>query len=237
MIKKLNHMKTIVVTGASKGIGFETALNLIGQGHKVIAVARSEDKLDNLKRTADSNNIITLATDITKESGQHSLKDVISDLQEIDCLINNAGMVLNKSFVDTTDQEWNSVFEINLFAPIQLIKVLKPYFNSKSHIVNISSMGGFQGSDKYPGLAAYSTAKGALAILSESLSEEFSSDGISVNCLCLGAVQTEMLAKAFPGFNAPVQPKEMGDFIANFALNGHQFMNGKILPVSLNNPE
>lgn len=230
-------MKTIVVTGASKGIGFETALKLVELDNKVIAVARSKDKLNELKLSANSDNLITLTADITQESGRDSIKNTVAKFNTIDCLINNAGMVLNKSFMDTTTQEWDLVFGVNLFAPIQLIKTLKPYFSSKSHIVNISSMGGFQGSDKFPGLTAYSTAKGALAILSESLSVEFSADEISVNCLSLGAVQTEMLAEAFPGFNAPVQPKEMGGFIANFALNGHQFMNGKILPVALNNPE
>ncbi|MFY0683642.1 MAG: SDR family oxidoreductase [Balneola sp.] len=230
-------MKTIVVTGASKGIGFETALKLVELDNKVIAVARSKDKLNELKLSANSDNLITLTADITQESGRDSIKNTVAKFNTIDCLINNAGMVLNKSFMDTTTQEWDLVFGVNLFAPIQLIKTLKPYFSSKSHIVNISSMGGFQGSDKFPGLTAYSTAKGALAILSESLSVEFSADEISVNCLSLGAVQTEMLAEAFPGFNAPVQPKEMGSFIANFALNGHQFMNGKILPVALNNPE
>ncbi|MEP1150802.1 MAG: SDR family oxidoreductase [Balneola sp.] len=230
-------MKTIVVTGASKGIGFETALKLVELDNKVIAIARSEDKLNELKLIANSDNLITLTANITQESGLDSIKNTVAKFNSIDCLINNAGMVLNKPFMDTTIQEWDLVFGVNLFAPIQLIKTLKPYFSSDSHIVNISSMGGFQGSDKFPGLAAYSTAKGALAILSESLSVEFSADGISVNCLSLGAVQTEMLAEAFPGFNAPVQPKEMGGFIANFALNGHQFMNGKILPVALNNPE
>ena len=230
-------MKTIVVTGASKGIGFETALKLVELDNKVIAIARSEDKLNELKLTANSDNLVTLTADITQESGLDSIKSTVAQFNSIDCLINNAGMVLNKSFMDTTIQEWDLVFGVNLFAPIQLVKLLKPYFSSDSHIVNISSMGGFQGSDKFPGLAAYSTAKGALAILSESLSVEFSADGISVNCLSLGAVQTEMLAEAFPGFNAPVQPKEMGSFIANFALNAHQFMNGKILPVALNNPE
>ena len=230
-------MRTIVVTGASKGIGFETSLHLLKSGHRVIAIARSEDKLTKLKLKSGSNNLHLVTADITKETDLIAIKNIVSEIGQIDCLINNAGMVLNKPFMETTDQEWASIFDVNLFAPIKLIKTLKPFFNTDSHIVNIGSMGGFQGSNKFSGLAAYSTAKGALAILSESLSTELASDGIAVNCLCLGAVQTEMLAEAFPGYNAPVQPIEMGNFIADFALKAHQFMNGKIIPVSLNNPE
>lgn len=230
-------MKTILVTGASKGIGYETALALLNSGNKVVAVARSTDKLLALKENADSELVHIVTADITTESGLDSIKKVISKAGNIDGLINNAGMVLNKPFMETSKQEWQSVFDVNFFAPVHLIRELKSFFNKKAHIVNIGSMGGFQGSDKFAGLASYSTAKGALAIFSESLSAEFSSEEIAVNCLCLGAVQTEMLAEAFPGYQAPVQPKDMGAYICEFTLNAHKFMNGKIIPVSLNNPE
>ena len=105
-----------------------------------------------------------------------------------------------------------------------------------SHIVNITSMGGFQGSSKYKGLAYYSASKAALACLTECLATEFSEAGIKVNCLALGAVQTEMFEEAFPGYKAPVDAREMGEFIADFALKGHKFFNGKILPVAVGNP-
>lgn len=230
-------MKTILITGASKGIGYETALALLKSGNKVVAIARSTDRLNELKKEADSKLLHIVTADITTEDGIDSIKRIISKSGNIDGLINNAGMVLNKAFIETSKQEWQSIFDVNLFAPIHLIRNLKSFFNKKAHIVNIGSMGGFQGSDKFPGLAAYSTAKGALAIFSESLSAEFSTEGIAVNCLCLGAVQTEMLAEAFPGYQAPVQPKEMGKYISEFTLTGHMFMNGKVIPVSLNNPE
>jgi NAD(P)-dependent dehydrogenase (short-subunit alcohol dehydrogenase family) len=110
-------------------------------------------------------------------------------------------------------------------------------FNNPSHIVNISSMGGFQGSAKFPGLSAYSVSKGALSILTEALSTEFASKDIRVNALCLGAVQTEMFEEAFPGFKAPLSAEEMGHYIADFALTAHRFYNGKILPVSLEDPD
>ena len=108
--------------------------------------------------------------------------------------------------------------------------------NTNSHIVNIGSMGGFQGSAKFKGLSLYSAAKGAVAVLTESMAEEFKERGIKVNALALGAVQTEMLASAFPGYKAPLTAGQMAEFIADFALNGHKYFNGKILPVSLSTP-
>jgi NAD(P)-dependent dehydrogenase (short-subunit alcohol dehydrogenase family) len=97
-------------------------------------------------------------------------------------------------------------------------------------------MGGFQGAAKFPGLSAYSSSKAALAGLTECLAEELKSKNISVNCLAIGAVQTEMLAKAFPGYKAPLKPNQMAEFICNFALTGHTYFNGKIIPVASTTP-
>jgi len=228
-------MKNILITGASKGIGFETALNLAECGHQVIATARSSEELKVL--TSENQNISIVAADLTSDKDLSALVNKVDETAGVDILINNAGMLVNKPFIDTSDSDWEKVFGVNFFAPVRLIKKIKPYLNQGSHIVNIGSMGGYQGSDKFPGLSAYSAAKGALAILTESLSTEFSSDRISVNCLCLGAVQTKMLEQAFPGYEAPVSAQEMGEFISQFSLTAHKYMNGKIIPVSLNNPE
>ena len=97
-------------------------------------------------------------------------------------------------------------------------------------------MGGFQGSLKFAGLTAYSTAKAALCAFTEMFAEEYKATNIHMNCLCLGAVQTEMLAQAFPGYEAPTSPEQMANFIANFAEHSGQLLNGKIIPVSASNP-
>jgi NAD(P)-dependent dehydrogenase (short-subunit alcohol dehydrogenase family) len=107
---------------------------------------------------------------------------------------------------------------------------------SPSHIVNIGSMGGFQGSAKFAGLSAYSASKAALHNFTECLAEELKERKISVNCLALGSAQTEMLEKAFPGYESPVMAFEMGKYIADFALTGHKFFNGKVLPVAVTTP-
>ena len=97
-------------------------------------------------------------------------------------------------------------------------------------------MGGVQGSAKFAGLAAYSSSKGALITLMELLAEEYKEKGISFNALALGAVQTEMLQEAFPGYRASVSAERMGQYIAEFALSGHELYNGKVLQVSNSTP-
>lgn len=229
-------MKIIIVTGASQGIGYSTSLELARTGHHVFAIARSKSKLAVLENEQVDGKITTISADLTQQSGIETILSALTDVDSIDALINNAGALINKAFMETSIDEWMQQFDINVLTTVRLVKALKSKLHPGSHIVNVSSMGGFQGSSKFPGLSAYSSSKGALTILSECLSTEFISDRIAVNCLCLGAVQTEMLEQAFPGYQAPTDAHQMGEFIANFALSAHTFYNGKVLPVALNNP-
>lgn len=229
-------MKTIVITGASKGIGRATALQLSTLGHRVIALARSEKLLQSLSEESAEGEIIAIPCDLTSQEDLENLSTELSDLESIDGIIHNAGALINKPFMETSLDDWQHQLNVNLLSVVSLTKLLKPKLKYGSHIVTIGSMGGFQGSSKFPGLSAYSASKGATSILTECLSTEFSGDGIAVNCLCLGAVQTEMLGRAFPGYDAPLEPQEMGEFISDFTLKAHSFMNGKIIPVALNNP-
>lgn len=153
-----------------------------------------------------------------------------------DVVINNAATLLNKPFGMYTLHDLESQFHVNVFAPFLFLQALGPFLRESSHVVNIGSMGGFQGSAKFPGLSAYSATKGALAVFTECLAEEWKDRGIRVNCLALGSVNTEMLSEAFPGYKAPIDPEEMAVFVADFALNGHQFFSGKVLPVSISVP-
>ncbi len=228
--------KTIIITGASRGIGKETAISLAEKDHRLIAVARTEKSLELLQQQYPEN-IHPFAADLTDPEQLSQLADFASaTLGSVDILINNAGALVNKPFAELEMDDWQHMLDVNLLANVALTKALLPHFNDDAHIVNISSMGGFQGSAKFPGLSAYSVAKGAVSILSECLAVELSDYSISVNALCLGAVQTEMLDEAFPGFEAPVSAGQMGKYIAAFALEGSAFYNGKVLPVALNDP-
>ena len=155
---------------------------------------------------------------------------------KVDVLINNAGVLLNKSFAETTMNDFEMVYKTNVYGVAELTRVVLPFMNNNSHVVTISSMGGVQGSMKFPGLAAYSSSKGAVITLTELLAEEYKSSGISFNVLALGAVQTEMLEEAFPGYEAPISSLEMAHYIVDFALTGNKFYNGKLLQVSSSTP-
>ena len=157
-------------------------------------------------------------------------------MKEVDILINNAGYLVNKPFEDLRDDDFDKMFNVNVKSVFKIIQQLLPLFSPNAHIVNISSMGGFQGSAKFSGLSLYSASKGALNTLTECLAEELKERNIKVNSLSLGAVNTEMLKEAFPSYHAAVEAIEMADFIKQFAENAHHYMNGKIIPISGSTP-
>lgn len=232
----------IIVTGASSGVGFEAVIELISKNeNRVIALARSANKLQRLYQIAKDLNpectLYPLQFDIVQDDYEHAFVPFVKKaLGSVNILINNAGTLINKPFTKLEDKDWVDMLETNVIGHVKMIKNLLPLFNEPSHILNIGSMGGFQGSAKFPGLAAYSASKGALHILTECLAEELKEKNIKVNCLALGSAQTEMLEKAFPNYQSPVMAFEMGKFIADFALTGSKFFNGKIIPVALNTP-
>ena len=223
--------KTIVVTGASKGIGLEIVRFLVAQGHTVYALSRDIKALESSKK------LHPIGIDLTDEESLIKLAEQLSSNQiSIDALINNAGSLINQSFSTTTKNDFEAIYRVNVFGLASITRLLLPLISSKGHVVNISSMGGIGGSAKFPGLSAYSSSKGAVNILTELLAEEYKETGPFFNGLALGAVQTEMLAKAFPGFQAPLSAEEIAPYIAQFALTGQQFYNGKILPISSSTP-
>lgn len=223
-------MKNVIITGASRGIGFELTKLFSAKGFKVIALSRNVSKL-NLP------NVTAFQLDISSEKSISKIvKLILNDFNKVDILINNAGSLINKPFSQTSFNDFESIYKVNVFGLAELIRLLLPCFHKNSHVVNISSIGGIGGSSKFPGLSAYSSSKGALNILTEMLSEEFKDSGPSFNCLALGAVQTEMLEEAFPGFQAKVSPLEMANYIYNFSIEGNKLFNGKTIPVSTSNP-
>jgi short-subunit dehydrogenase len=233
----------IVITGASKGIGFETAKSLASMGnHNIVAISRDESKLKELKSACIRENIeahlFPIPYDLasTESFNEYLLTRIKNYIPQVDVLINNAGSLFNKPFTSISDTEIGEMINVNFISPARLIKSILTIMKQGGHVVNISSMGGFQGSTKFSGLSVYSASKAAIANLTECLAEEYKDQGIAFNCLAIGAVNTEMLSQAFPGYKAPLSATDMGKFIANFALTGNKYFNGKILPVSLSTP-
>ncbi len=222
----------IVITGAGKGIGFALVQAFLNEKHKVVAISRNIEKLAKLKES----NLFPLSFDLTEKDYSPLVAFTEENLKTVDILINNAGVLINKPFTYMEDDDFDLLFDVNVKTAFKMTQSLMPKLKQGSHIVNISSMGGLQGSVKFPGLSLYSASKGALIVLTESMALELDDVGVKVNALALGAVQTEMLSEAFPGYKAPLQPEEMAQFISNFALTGHQVFNGKVLPVSLSTP-
>lgn len=221
--------KRVIVTGASRGIGRALVDRFLDLGHEVWALSRNTDELNKIK------GIHTISIDLSEEQ---QIVDWVQScgVDYFDAVINNAGMLINKPFAETTYADFEAVYRVNVFGAAQLIRHLLPLLTTDSHILNISSMGGVNGTAKFPGLAAYSSSKGALGILTELLAEEFKDNGPRCNALALGAVQTEMLAEAFPDYKAPVSAPQMATYIADFSLNGHHLYNGKVLPISQSTP-
>jgi len=232
-------MKNIIITGAGHGIGRATVLKFMSMtDYKVVAISRSADRLAPFQTPDNRLLIVSFDLEEFQNEGNDLYNLIGQEMGHVDILINNAGLLINKPFASMSLDDARRMFEVNTLAPGRLIKLLLPLMGSErgTHIVNISSMGGFQGSEKFPGLHYYSASKGALAILTECLAEELNPMNIAVNCLALGAVQTEMMEKAFPGYKAPLSADEMAEFLADFAISGSRFFNGKILPVSVSVP-
>jgi len=224
-------MKTLLVTGASRGIGLEICKLAAKEGNNVIALSR------NIKPFSSIENIYPFSVDLSDEIPIKSFVEKIGlSFSKIDVLINNAGNLINKPFLKTSSEDFKKIFQVNLFAVASLIRLIFPLIDSKGHVVNICSMGGVQGTVKFPGLSAYSSSKGGLITLTELLAEEFKDMGPAFNALALGSVQTEMLEEAFPGYKASVSSTKMASYILDFAFNGHQFYNGKVLPIALSTP-
>ncbi|EJG01776.1 MULTISPECIES: SDR family NAD(P)-dependent oxidoreductase [Flavobacterium] len=225
-------MKNIIVTGTSRGIGYELALKFAEAGHQVLAISRKIPQT-----LLEHQNVTCLSVDLADETALDQVENFLSSTwKKVDAVVHNAGALLLKPFAETTQADFESIYKVNVFAVANLTRICIPYLEKGSHVVTISSIGGVRGSLKFAGLAAYSSSKGAVITLTELLAEEYKEKGISFNVLALGSVQTEMLNEAFPGYQAPISAEGMATYIYDFTLNGNKYFNGKVLEVSSTNP-
>jgi 3-oxoacyl-[acyl-carrier protein] reductase len=213
-------MKNVIITGTSRGIGIELAKFFSDAGHNVLALSRNAVPIQEMSLK----NCEAFSFDITKASDIEMVSAYIGEhWKQVDILINNSGLLVNDSFSEINIQDFRRVYEVNVFGVAAITQAVIPFMKKDGHVVTISSIGGIQGSLKFPGLSAYSSSKGAVITLSELLAEEFKETGPSFNVLALGAVQTEMLEEAFPGYKAPLTADEMASYIYDFALTANKF--------------
>lgn len=227
-------MKNIVVIGSSRGIG-KALVSTLSKNNTVLALSRNSDKLSIFE---NNENVIISKFDVSSDSAKEDLTRLITTtFKTVDVLINNAGILVNKPILEITKTDIDVSYNTNVFGLIRACQATIPFMEANGgHIVNIGSMGGFQGSSKFPGLSVYSSSKAAVASFTECLAEELKDTKIKANCLALGAAQTEMLEEAFPGYEAPLSASEMAEFIADFSLNSSKWINGKVLPISISTP-
>lgn len=228
----------IIITGASRGIGRETVNALVREhGAHVLAIARDRTALDQLQSQHDSTSVSTLVLDLLQPDAPARVQHAVGD-RRVHGFVHNAGLLLKKPLGAYAAEDLHRVFAVNVFAPLLLTQALMQQLagNPPGHVLHIASMGGFQDSAKFPGLAAYSASKAALACLAQCIAEEGKGLGVRSNCLAIGSVATEMLAAAFPGYTAPTTSEEMGRFVARFVIEGHKLFNGKVLPVATTTP-
>lgn len=227
--------KNLLIVGASSGIGFEIVKQLLKSNEvHVIAISRN---IKEIKSWENTSNLTVESIDLCSPTLKLDMIKLLESFESLDYVINNAGKLVNKSFLELTQSDILTSYKVNILGVFELLQVAIPKMIERGgHIVNISSMGAFQGAMKFSGLSTYSSSKAALVNLTEMLAEEFNGSKIRVNCLCLGAVQTQMLSDAFPGYKAEILPEEMASYIIDFTLHASKYMNGKIIPVSLTTP-
>ena len=232
----------IIVTGASRGIGHEV-VRIFSRSKKnhVVAISRNGKQLEKLvkecNRINPEANVTPYAFDLTQfDFYSLVLQRIETYMPHCDILINNAGNLIFKGFRKIKPEDFDTVFDLNVKGLFFFTQAILPMMNKGGHIVNISSLGGVQGSKKFEGLTAYSASKGAVSILTEALAVELQEEEIRVNCLALGGVNTEMFREAFPHAKASFTPNQIAQYIVDFATNGHKVYNGKVLPVSITTP-
>ncbi len=208
-------MSIALVTGASSGIGAATAIAFAEAGWDVMAAGRDEGRLEEVADVSDK--IVIWSGELgDSDECDELIADTIDEFGALDCLVNSAGILLRGDESETSDEDWRDTMTINLDVPFFLCRAAMPYLRKTTgSIVNISSNWGLQAGDR---AVAYSTSKGALIMLTKALAKDNAADGIRVNAICPGGVDTPMLAASAEAAGQDTQ--DYLDTAAQFSPNG-----------------
>lgn len=232
----------IIITGTSKGIGYELVKFFArNRQNHIVAISRNGKELKELaadcRKISPESHVTPYEFDLEQfDFYPFIVQRIETFIPKCDLLINNAGSLVNKPFKETSVEDFDRMFNVNIKSVFFFTQVLLPMLHKGAHVVNLSSIGGIERTKKYNGLTAYSSSKAALTVFTETLAEELKESEISVNCLALGSVQTEMFSRAFPGAKASFSTASIAQYIAEFAISGHKYFNGKVIPVSVSVP-
>ena len=184
-------MSVVLVTGASSGIGAAIAIAFAEEGWEVMAAGRDESRLEEVADVSE--NIVTWAGELgASEDCDELVADTIEEFGQLDCLVNNAGIIIRGNVADTSDEDWRTTMTINLDVPFWLSRAALPHLlKAGGSIVNIASDWGLNAAVD---AAAYAASKGGLVLLSKSMARDHAREGLRVNAICPGDVDTPMLA-------------------------------------------
>ncbi|MGZ7032189.1 MAG: SDR family NAD(P)-dependent oxidoreductase [Thermoanaerobaculia bacterium] len=222
-----------VVTGASSGIGRAVAETLLARGAVVAIFARSMEKLASIT-TAHRDRMIAVAGDIAEAADVDRLfREVESKLGVATILVNNAGMIDPGRIVDVTPERWDRMFAVNVRGAFLATRRALPGMIAKRRgaIVNVSSISGVPGPEKFPGFASYNSSKAALIAMTEAVAVELRGSGVRINSVSPGSVDTKMWAQASGGAAADMTPEEVAETILFLASDRSKPINGQNLHV------
>jgi meso-butanediol dehydrogenase/(S,S)-butanediol dehydrogenase/diacetyl reductase len=183
-------MSIVLVTGASSGIGAATAIAFAEAGWDVMAAGRDEGRLEEVADVSDK--ISTWSGELVESEDCNELvADTIDEFGNIDCLVNCAGVIVRANATDTSDDDWRLTMGINLDAVFYLSRAALPFLlNTTGSIVNVASDWGLKGGER---AAAYCASKGAVVQLTRAMAIDHARDGLRINAVCPGDIDTPML--------------------------------------------
>lgn len=189
--------KSVVVTGASSGMGRAIAFAFAREGANVVAVARRQERLEEIAAQAESfeGTILPYPGDVTKQEIDEGMIDfAVEKFGGLDILVNNAGVMDEfKPIAEVTDELWNKVYALNVDAPMRAMrKAVQTMLaaETKGCIINVASIGGLHGARAG---AAYTASKHAIVGLTENTAFMYAPNGIRCNAICPGGVETEVM--------------------------------------------
>lgn len=222
-----------IVTGASRGIGRATARRLRSGGARVALFARSADALREIAASAPES-YIAIDGDVTSEDDVERLFAATEErFGPCSMLVNCAGMIDPKPFGDVSREDWNRMFDVNVTGAFLTIRRALPGMKraQRGSIVNVASISGVSGPQKFPGFVSYCASKSALIMLTESLAFELGDSAVRVNALSPGSVDTEMWAEASGGAPADMTPEEIAESVVFLLTDPSRPMKGQNLQV------
>ena len=237
--------KVALITGSGSGMGRATAYVFAEAGAKVIASDINEEQIDEVASDINSSNgsCLKQVLDVTnKKNISEVISNVIKEFGQLDMIVNNAGISIPTTIDDENYEEsWDQTFDVLLKGQVNLIRAALPFIRESDcgRIVNISST---EGLGATPRISPYTSAKHGVIGLTRSLAAELGSQGITVNCICPGPINTAMTAaipiedkQIYARRRVPLkrygEPEEVAHMTLSLCLPAASFVNGAVLPV------